>query len=186
MLTQSFVEAQSIAGRWRAITSTQIRSLTSETQKTVIIDMLLSLMCLCGWSISNQQSGKMVLSLQQMVDRIEKMWSELKKATKERITNTDMEVFIIGPGSTFGENMEDVYDEALEKTKNGEPERRRRERILCTVGIGLRKTLVNHEDGGAPLVQHDVLIKPKVALASVLSEVGLMSESRPRSQYFGK
>jgi len=121
-----------------------------------------------------------------MVERIEKMWSQLKKATKEGITNTDMEVFKIDPGLTFGENMEDVYDEALGKTKNGEPERRRREKILCTVGIGLRKTSVKHEDGRAPLVQHDVLIKAKVALASVLLEAGIMGESRPRSQYFGK
>jgi hypothetical protein len=110
----------------------------------------------------------------------------LKKATKEGITNTDMEVFNIEPGSTFGENMEDVYDEALGKTKNGEPERRRRGKTLCTVGIGLRKSLVKHGESGEPLIQRDVLIKPKVALASVLLEAGMMGESRPRSQYFGK
>jgi glutamyl/glutaminyl-tRNA synthetase len=160
--------------------------LTGETQKTAIIDMLLSLMCLCGWSISNQQSRKAVLSLKQKVESVERVWSQLKKATKENITNTDIEVFNVEPGSTFGEHVEDVYDDTLGKTQNGEPERRCREKILCTVGIGLRKSLVKHEGGGAPLVQREVLIKPKVALASVLLEAGLMGESHPRRQYFGK
>ena len=84
--------------------------------------MPLSLMCLCGWSILNQESRKVVLSLQQKVESIERMWFQLKKATKEGITNTDMEVFNVEPGSTFGEHVEDMYD-ALGNTQNGESAR---------------------------------------------------------------
>ena len=154
-----------------------------------MIDLVLSLMCLCGWSITNQESQKIISSFQQMVERIERMWSQLKKAAKEGITNTDMEVFTFAPGSNFEENMEDMYDDVLGNTKSGNLEKRRREKILCSVGIGLRKSLVKREDGKAPRVQQDILIKPKVALASVLlgaAEGGMTGESRPRSQYFGK
>jgi hypothetical protein len=44
--------------------------------------------------------------------------------------------------------------------------------------------LVKHQDGAAPLVQRDVLIKPKVALATMLLGAGGMIgefQSRPRS-----
>ena len=122
-----------------------------------------------------------------MVERIERMWSQLKKAAMEGITNTDMEVFIVSAGSDFGEIMEDMYDDVLGNTKSRNLEKRRREKILCSVGVGLRKSSVKHEDGKAQ-VQQDILIKPKVALASVLlaAEGGMIGESRPRSQYFGK
>jgi hypothetical protein len=37
------------------------------------------------------------------------MWSQLKKVTKEGVTNTDMEVFNIKPRSSFGEHVENVH-----------------------------------------------------------------------------
>lgn len=146
-------------------------------------------MCLCGWSISVPESQKVVVSLHQMVERIEKMWIRLKRATKEGITNTDMEVFTFGAGEPFGEGMEDMYADALGKKPVEDVKRRRRERTLCTVAIGLRKTSVKRIDGTKPIIQADVLIKPKVALASVLLEGddgGMLGEPRPKSQYFGK
>jgi len=177
-------DGQSIAGRWRAITCAQTRILASETQRNYVIDTLLSLMCLCGWSISGPDSQKVVVSLQEMVERIEKMWIQLKRATKEGITNTDMEVFTFYAGKSFGEDMEDMCADALGKE---DEKRRRRERTLCTIAIGLRKTSVKRVDGGKPTIQADVLIKPKVALASVLLEgEGVLGEPRPRGQYFGK
>ena len=123
-----------------------------------------------------------------MVERIEKMWIQLKRATKEGITNTDMEVFTFDAGELFEEGMEDMYADALGRKPVEDVKRRRRERTLCTVAIGLRKTSVKRIEGGEPTIQADVLIKPKVALASVLleGEEGVMGEPRPRSQYFGK
>jgi len=180
-------DGQSIAGRWRAITCAQTRILGGETQQNQVIDTLLGLMCLCGWSISGPESQKVVVSLQQMVERIEKMWIQLKRATKEGITNTDMEVFTFSAGKPFGEDMEDMYADALGKKPVEDVKRRRRERTLCTVAIGLRKTSVKRIEGEKSTIQADVLIKPKVALASVLLEgEGVMGEPRPRSQYFGK
>ena len=181
-------DGQSIAGRWRAITCTQTRILAGETRRNHVIDTLLGLMCLCGWSISGPDSQKVVISLQQMVERIEKMWIQLKRATKEGITNTDMEVFTFDAGELFEEGMEDMYADALGRKPVEDVKRRRRERTLCTVAIGLRKTSVKRIEGGEPTIQADVLIKPKVALASVLleGEEGVMGEPRPRSQYFGK
>jgi len=180
-------DGQSIAGRWRAITCAQTRILASETRRNHVIDTLLGLMCLCGWSISGPDSQKVVVSLQQMVERVEKMWIQLKRATKEGITNTDMEVFTFDAGEAFEEGMEDMYADALGRKPVEDVKRRRRERTLCTVAIGLRKTSVKRVDGGKPTIQADVLIKPKVALASVLLEgEGVMGEPRPRSQYFGK
>lgn len=182
-------DGQSIAGRWRAITCAQTRILGGETRRSHAIDTLLGLMCLCGWSTSGPQSQKVVVSLQQMVERIEKMWIQLKRATKEGITNTDMEVFTIEAGAPFGEGMEDMYADVLGKKPVEDSKRRQREKTLCTVAIGLRKTSVKRIDGAKPTIQADVLIKPKVALASVLLEGedgGMMGEPRPRSQYFGK
>lgn len=182
-------DGQSIAGRWRAITCAQTRILSNETQRNQVIDTLLGLMCLCGWSISGPESQKIVVSLQQMVERIEKMWIQLKRATKEGITNTDMEVFIFDAEKPFGEGMEDMYADALGRKLVEDVKGRRREKTLCTVAIGLRKTSVKRIEEGKPSIQGDVLIKPKVALASVLLEGedgGMIGEPRPRSQYFGK
>ncbi|KIM36861.1 hypothetical protein M413DRAFT_31264 [Hebeloma cylindrosporum] len=180
---------QSIAGRWRAITCAQTRTLSNVVQQNRVMDTLLGLMCLCEWSTSGPESQKVAGSLRQMIARIEDMCIRLKRATKEGITNTDMEVFIVEAGKQFDESMEDMYADALGKKPVENVERRRREKTLCTVSMGLRKTSAKRIEGQKPSIQTDVLIKPKVALASVLldgEEGGMIGEPRPRSQYFGK
>ncbi|KAF8959253.1 hypothetical protein BDZ97DRAFT_1667426 [Flammula alnicola] len=176
-------EAQAIAGRWRAITSAQMSSFDTQAPASFAVDMLLSLLCLCGWSMTSQQSKKAVLSVQQMVFTIEKMWVQLKKATKEGITTADMEVFVIPTGSLFGEGMEDTYADnssGVVVDSGGQGKR-----ILCTVGMGLRRTTIKRVEGGPSANKYEVLLKPKVALGSVLvdnAEDRVKGEIAPQSK----
>ncbi|KAF8181783.1 hypothetical protein BJ912DRAFT_979092, partial [Pholiota molesta] len=95
-------EAQAIAGRWRALTNAKL-----STQ--FIVDILINMLCLCGWSTSSEKSKKAVLLMQQMVFNIEKMTSQIKTATKEGITTADLDVFVVHSRDSLRDGMEDVY-----------------------------------------------------------------------------
>lgn len=131
-----------------------------------IIDLLLSLLYVCGWSSAHEQSKKAMLSVQNMIFTIGKMMTQLKVATKEGITTADMEVCAVTADSVFTANMEDVYAEnsiaqvaAMGITG---------QRVLCTVGLGLRRIATKRNESGSIERREDILLRPKVALISVL------------------
>lgn len=161
-----YVEAQAVAGRWRALTNAKLSVFKDDYPANVIVDILISMLFLCGWSTSSEKSKRAVLLMQQMVFNIEKMASQIKTATKEGITTADLDVFVIHSGSPLRDGMEDVYaDSASGDARNSETVNKR---VLCTVGMGLRRTIVKRVEGRTPEYKEEILLKPKVALASVL------------------
>lgn len=176
-------EVQAVTGRWRAITFAHIKSLDSQTFSDHILDMAIGLLCLCGWSLNSPRSKKAILSMQQMVKALERLWMQLKSATKEGITTADIDVFVIDFGRSYDPaRMEDSYVDALSRSGTGSPIHSPTpdSRVLCTVGMGLQKTVMRRSDGMSPERQIDVLLKPKVALESVLKTIaGEIVDSSP-------
>ena len=160
---------QAISGRWRAITSAQLKTIEGESNVNAIFDMIIALLCTAGWSPLSPQAQKALASAQNKVFTIEKKSTELNKAVKQEVTTTDMEVFLANPGAVFTEEMED-FDTESEGVGNSEsgstgPEKR----ILCTVGMGLKMT-TRKKDGATGSLEDQIhlLLRPKVVLPSVL------------------
>jgi len=105
--------------------------------------------------------------MQQMVKALEKLWQQLRRATKEGITTADIEVFVIDFDRSYDESqMEDSYSDTSSKSEIIAAETR----VLCTVGLGLKRVVVKRVPGLEK--QADILMKPKVALKTVLRDVG--------------
>lgn len=147
----------------------------------MIFDTVLGLMCLAGWSPSSPQAKKALASAQNKVSTIEKKSTELKKAIKQDVTTTDMEVFLASPGTVFTGGMEDFDTESQGVGASGSGSTKPEKLILCTVGMGLKKT-TQKKDGAAGSLesQIDLLLRPKVSLQSVLldSEKGARGARR--------
>lgn len=158
-----------MAGRWRAITYSNIKSLDSQTHGDGVLDMVISLLCFCGWSLGCPRSQKAILAMQQVVKMLERLWLQLKIATKESSIAADFDVFVIDFGKPYDnakmeDNFCDMSTKSSSHTKNGT-------RILCSVGVGLQKRVVKRVDGVPPETQTDLLVKPKVALETVLRDI---------------
>lgn len=175
------LEVQAISGRWRAITSAQLQAIEGESNVNAMFETIIGLMCLAGWSPLSPQAQKAIASAQSKVSTIEKKATELKKAVKQDVTTTDMEVFLASPGAAFTEGMEDVDTESEGVRKSGSGSTGSEKRILCTVGMGLKKT-TRKKDAvtGSLESQIDLLLRPKVTLPSVLldSEKGASGARR--------
>ena len=107
---------------------------------------------------------------------------QLKNATKEGITTADIDVFVIDFGRPFDEaRMEDSYADTFHSETMGASRSSGADtRVLCTVGMGLQKTVMRKIDGMPAERQVDVLLRPKVALESVLKTIaGAGAESTP-------
>ena len=169
MLTPLSLEVQAISGRWRAITSAQLQAIEGESNVNAMCDTIIGLMCLAGWSPLSPQAQKALVSAQNKVSTIDKKSTELKKAVKQDVTTTDMEVFLATPGAVFTEEMEDVDTESEGVGNFGSESTGPEQRILCTIGMGLKKT-TRKKDGAAGSLetQVDLLLRPKVTLPSVL------------------
>ena len=107
--------------------------------------------------------------MQQIVKVLEKLWLQLRTVTKESSIAADFDVFIVDFGRPYdGARMEDNFCDMLTKsscqTKNGT-------RVLCSVGVGLQKKVVKRVDGVPPEIKTDFLVKPKVALETVLRDI---------------
>ena len=161
-ITNISAEPQGVAGRWRAITYSHMKAVDPRTFSEGILDMILILLAICGWHPNSPKSSNIRSSIQRMLATVEKQWTKLKAAMKEGITTSDMEVFVIDFGKRYDESMmEDSYPQ------DAQPGRSSRGRVLCTIGMGLRKTEVNPTKGGKVV---DLLLKPTVALENILLE----------------
>jgi hypothetical protein len=127
-------EPQAVAGRWRTMTAKQAKHLdsTGTTQKDVMIEMLLNLLCLCGGPMANvaSPSQQTSLCLHQVVSTIFDMWMELRTAIQEGVMTTEMKIFDANPNVIYDdEEMDVVYAETDDVGRDAE-------HILCAVGMG--------------------------------------------------
>ena len=141
----------------------QAKHLDSNTQKDAVIELLSNLLRLCGSPMADVASQQ--TDLHQVVSTILNMWMQLRTAIHEGVTTTEMEV--------FGPNLNDTYQDEVMKdiyadTEDVQPDSRRR--ILCAVGMGLRRSVFRQNGDGIMSIQWDIILKAKVAFPSVLSD----------------
>jgi hypothetical protein len=108
--------------------------------------------------VASQQTG-----LRQVVSTILNMWMQLRTAIHEGVTTTEMEVFGVNPNDIYqDEMMSDIYADTEHVQQ---PDLESEEgRILCAVGMGLKRSVIRNGDG----IQRDIILKAKVAFPSVL------------------
>ena len=139
----SFQEPQAVAGRWRAMMMKQAKELDSSTEKGAqpVVEMLLNLLSLCGSPATNVSSKQTGLQIHQVVSKILNMWMQLRTAIHEGVTTTEMEVFGVNANEVYqDEVMNDIYADVQQPDlgrEAGSPGR-----ILCTVGMGLRRSII--------------------------------------------
>lgn len=162
-----------------------MRATRDYSRVDIVLNMIIGLLCACGLSISNIESNPQILTLQKMLyTLLEKLQIQLKTAVMEGITTADMEVFLVVPGSHLSASVEDIYAETQGRVPKQKTIATRvaEKRILCTVGLGLRKSATKILHNGELKDQIDILLKPKVVSSSVLHDVGAGADSPPQGQ----
>ena len=143
----------------------QAKHLDSTTQKDEVIKLLLNLLRLCGSPMANLTSQR--TGLDQVVSTILNMWMQLRTAIHEGVTTTEMEVFCANPNDMYqDEVMNDIYadTEDVQQPDLGSDAGR----ILCAVGMGLKRSVIRRNGDGIMSIQRDITLKAKVAFPSVL------------------
>ena len=159
------------------MTSVQTMNSDAPSKANFVFHIILGLMLICGGFGSQDTSQRAKVSVEQAVLRVEKMWKTLKAATMQEITAAEITMIAIGPGSGYNaDKMDDMYLDAssdvITNLDNHE------QHILCQVGVGLRRDVSKRSKDGTMQVNGEVILKPKIALASVL----LKGEPSPDTQ----
>ena len=156
-----------MAGRWRVMTSVQAAGSDTASEAEFVLHVILGLMWICGWFGSRDTSQRAASSVHQAVLRIEKMWKTLKAAIMQEITAAEITMLDVGPGFVYNvATMDDMYmDTSSDATANQD---NCRQQTLCPVGVGLQRDVSKRCEDGTMQIHREVILKPKVALASVL------------------
>jgi hypothetical protein len=149
------------------MTTGQAKHLESTTEKELVIDMLSTLLYLCGSPVANVTSQQTGLCLQKVASTIMDMWMQLRTAIQEGVTTTEMQVFDANSNDIYQDTiMNDIYadSEDVQQSDLGN----RPGNILCAVGMGLKRSVVRRNGDGTMFIQRDITLKAKVAFPSVL------------------
>lgn len=149
------------------MTSAQTMSSDTPSLAHYLYNDILGLMWICGGFGSQDTSQKAKVSVQQAVFRVEKMWKTLKVAIMQEITTADITMIAIDPGSDYNAaKMDDMYmDASSDAITNPDTHE---QQILCSVGVGLQRDVSKRCKDGTMEINGEVILKPKIALASVL------------------
>jgi hypothetical protein len=146
------------------MTSAQTMSLDTPSQSNHVFHVILGLMVICGGFGSQDTSQRAKASVQQAVFQVEKMWKTLKAAIMQEITAADITMVAIDPGTDYNTaTMDDMYiDASSDAITNSD------KHIFCSVGVGLQRHVSKRCKDGTIQINGEVILKPKIALASVL------------------
>ncbi|KIK01074.1 hypothetical protein K443DRAFT_581866 [Laccaria amethystina LaAM-08-1] len=158
-------EEQAVAGRWRAMTQAQLKP--SRSYAPQIAEDLVNVLIVCGLSTSNSKHQIIIQDIKHRMSLLEKAALKLKVALKEGVTSVDIEPFYISTRAQFDPTkMDDAYGDSRKETRN----RGDGERIMCTTDMGLRRVLTKRSVDGQVQSYYDIILKPKVVLASSLTD----------------
>lgn len=146
------------------MTSVQTMNSSTPSRAKFVGSVILALMSICGWFKSQDTSRKATLDVEKCVLRVETMWKALKVVIKQEITAAEISVFGIDRSCKYdAATMDDAYmDTRSDGTTNPD------KWVLCTVGVGLRRDVSKRSENGKIEIYREVILKPKVALHSVL------------------
>jgi hypothetical protein len=165
--------APSIAGRWRALTKSNLDKLHDQLNPKslpvvlgkIVITHLSAVLTISGYRDLPQE---LTDDLNRNLFSIIQCLLELRCAIREKTLFYDLEVILHPFGTPFNPTlMEDSFGCSRQPTGDGQ--------ILCTTDLGLRRCevkLINDNEWETDFLE-DILLKPKVALQSVLDDFSL-------------
>ncbi|KAJ2935096.1 hypothetical protein H1R20_g2038, partial [Candolleomyces eurysporus] len=157
-------EDRAVAGRWRSITKAHIPFSTTGWDHSLML-AICSIMNVAGWAT---RSDDEMAQVEKRLSSIFKPLLDLRKATGEDVTSTDLEVCIIQPGQTFDRAyMEDAYADGRSSTKS---KKSAPEAVISTSGFGLQRLAVRRPKVGGVQRQLEILSMPKVVLEKTIKE----------------
>jgi hypothetical protein len=153
-----------VSGRWRALARGQIRSLRSGPDLTlqickVVANSLVDVLIVGGYHKNSTEVFEMIWAkFSDAIKTITKLALRLNQTIGEQVTSCDLEVMCAREDIAFiPEDMEDIGGDHASTA----------DRILCTTDLGLRQG-TKEANGNRKNV---VLLKPKVALESLMKDV---------------
>ncbi|KAF7969623.1 hypothetical protein HWV62_26799 [Athelia sp. TMB] len=178
-LTIQNAEEQSVAGRWRSITRTQVQSMihgdadVSSLLVPHLANYFVEILLVAGVPASEEAIHEIVMrDFADKMTKIVRLALALNQATGREITSADLEPYIILWDTVFDPTaMEDLYKEPAHwKPKALEDIIKEEDHVLCTTDLGLRRIvkLPKNKDGTGGDIQTTVLLKPKVVLHSAI------------------
>ncbi|KAF7982964.1 hypothetical protein HWV62_24546 [Athelia sp. TMB] len=178
-LTIQNAEEQSVAGRWRSITRTQVQSMihgdadVSSLLVPHLANYFVEILLVAGVPASEEAIHEIVMrDFADKMTEIVRLALALNWVTGREITSADLEPYIILWDTVFDPTaMEDLHEEPAHlKPKALEDVIKEEDHVLCTTDLGLRRIVKLPKDkgGAGGDIQTTVLLKPKVALHSVI------------------
>ena len=146
---------------------TQAQLRPSRSYASHLAEDLVNVLIVCGLPTSNSRYQVIIQDIKYRMLLLEKAALQLKVALKEGVTSVDIEPFDISTRAQFDPtNMDDAYGDSRKETRD----RGDGERIMCTTDMGLRRVLTKRSVNGQVQSYYDVILKPKVVLASSLTD----------------
>ena len=165
-----------MCGKWKSLTAQYARQSGSAVDVSVCVGTLAQnlvvVLFLFGANMGVEDLYRTTVdSFEGSLTEVVSLALKLQKATKEDVLSTDFQLLLPTYGDTFEqETMEDV---------NARPKWRSRKSgggqqpILCTTDVGLSRTERRSEVSGGPWeAQSVIMLKSRVALASVIADLG--------------
>jgi hypothetical protein len=167
----TFAEEQAVAGRWRALTISQMRRTGNNNVEELFVQMifyhLLNILVTAGWAGSIEQvRTAIVAKFRDRLVVVAKQAIRLRKTIGEDIISSDCEVLYVRQGSKFDPAiMDDAYAEEPSNSQLGKSILGQSSGgVLCSE-LGLWR--ITKENGGNRRTE-SIVLKPKVVLHSEL------------------
>jgi len=169
-MTVQHAEDQAISGRWRALTRTHVQSMLhgdSDVSLDLvphIADTLVDVLLVAGLKSTHEQIHEVVMStFGEKLTIVVRAALALNWVIGKDITSADLEPITV--------LWETEFDPALMEDVNGSDSggglKVGVEHVLCTTDLGLQRVVKSKEEG-EPVWQTNMLLKPKVALESMI------------------
>ncbi|KAH9485820.1 hypothetical protein JR316_0002735 [Psilocybe cubensis] len=152
-------EPQSVSSQWRSIA---FRASPPAIPSGAIVDEIMSLLCVCGLSSLNPQILFIRENIRKRTVDTERSLQELRSIIHTGVTSSDMEVSMVECDTPYDPStMVDVFSLETRSSSNVQ-------QVLCTVGLGIRKTTAKMKELGEFHLVTELLKRPEVALVQLL------------------
>ncbi|KAI0326491.1 hypothetical protein GY45DRAFT_1310377 [Cubamyces sp. BRFM 1775] len=164
-------EPQTVAGRWRALTRMHAKQLHIRIDElrqvicNILTNYIVDVLLLCGVSSAPDVTYSTIVTRfgSSVLDMVE-LALEIKRTTVERIISRDLLVTLAMPGEAFdAARMDDEWNDPKVTSPQGT--------VMSSTQLGLSKRQILHPRGGVRSEEVSTLLKPKVALHSLLDDL---------------
>ena len=179
-------EEQAISGRWRALThayarkALQSQSDISSSLQSSIMEVLCHVLVTAGCTadrsiIQDKLQSEFIRGISVIIG----LTIRLHQVLGEDITSGDLKVMWIPSGDMFDPvTMEDNDGQGKAQDGQGKAQKGKDGRVLCTTGLGLRRSVRTGTKGGARSWQITDLRKSKVTLESVTQGMAMYDSKK--------